>query len=52
MHHIRKRAGYWLHPYIKETYGKKQEDRARPSFFKSLPNTLSQEWRAALEICD
>jgi hypothetical protein len=52
MHQIRNRAGDWLHPHIKETHGKKQEDRARPSFFKSSPNTLSQEWRAALEICD
>jgi hypothetical protein len=31
----------WMHQYIKEEYAKKQEDRAFPSFCKSLPKTLS-----------
>jgi hypothetical protein len=43
LHFIRKRAGYWLHPYINEKYAEALEDRASPSFYKSLPKTLSEE---------
>jgi hypothetical protein len=43
MHHIRSRAGYWLHPYIEEEYAEAQEDRVYPSFYESLPKTLSEE---------
>ena len=45
LHLIRGRAGCWLHPYIKEEYANAQEDRGRPSFYKSSPKTLSEELR-------
>jgi hypothetical protein len=43
MHHIRSRAGCWLHPYIKEKYAEAQEDRAYPAFYKTLPKTLVED---------
>jgi hypothetical protein len=43
LHHIRKRAGYWLHPYTKEKYAEKQEDRQFPTFYERLPKTLAEE---------
>jgi hypothetical protein len=43
LHHIRGRAGFWLHPYIKEEYSEDVKDRAYPSFCNSLPKTLSEE---------
>jgi hypothetical protein len=42
LHHIRERAGYWLHPYIEEAYAEVQEDRAYPSSCQKLPETLAR----------
>jgi hypothetical protein len=44
-HHFRQQAGEWLHPYINEEYAEVPGDRAMPSFYESLPKTLSEEMR-------
>jgi hypothetical protein len=43
-HLMRQKAGYWLHPYIKEKYGKKPEDRQYPSLHKKFAKTLTEEF--------
>ena len=43
-HQIRERAGFWLHALIEEEYAEEQEDREYPSFYQSLPKTLTEEF--------
>lgn len=42
-HLVRKRYGFWGHPYIDEHYGDENADRQFPSFYESLPTTLQMD---------